>query len=107
MLSRAEIKAVYDQGPEAVIGLVEQLCAMERMPEHKGYAFLGAEIRQPISREDAFHRHHQIFPVRGNRLQQPMGISFHILTSHRNTKRNISFHPNCAAAKNAFLAKIG
>jgi hypothetical protein len=27
MLSRKEIKAVYDQGPEAVIGLVEQLCA--------------------------------------------------------------------------------
>jgi hemoglobin-like flavoprotein len=27
MLTREEIRAVYDQGPEAVIALVEQLCA--------------------------------------------------------------------------------
>jgi transposase len=27
MLAREEIRAVYDQGPEAVIALVEQLCA--------------------------------------------------------------------------------
>src|SRR6184192_3319220 len=31
MLTREEIRAVYDQGPEAVIALVEQLCAQVQL----------------------------------------------------------------------------
>jgi hypothetical protein len=52
------------------------------MPKHKGDALLDIKIRQPLPREDAFHRNDKVFPIGCNDLEEQSRVGFHVLVQH-------------------------
>ena len=46
--------------------------------EHERHVLGGTEIGNPIPREHALGHHHEIVAIRGNRLEERLGVRFHV-----------------------------
>ena len=50
----------------------------KRVAQHKGDAFGGADVGEPVPREHALGRHDQIVPVRCDDLEERLRCRFHV-----------------------------
>ena len=55
---------------------------IERMAQHKGKAFTGTEVGQPVPGKDTFDGDDEIVATRGNRLEQGLRAGFHVPVQH-------------------------
>ena len=55
----------------------------ERVAQHEGDAFRGAQVREPVPREHALGRHDQIVPVRGHDLEECLRRRWHVAVHQR------------------------